>query len=307
MTQGRRVLILGAAGQLGAQLRRAFENDDTVIATDRTVVDLAQPEQIRAVVQRVHPELILNAAAYTAVDKAESERNIAMAINAQAPGILAEEARRIDALLVHFSTDYVFDGSKEEPWTEDDPPNPLNFYGTSKLAGEESIRQVGGRHLIFRTSWVYGARGKNFLLTMLHLARTRSAIKVVCDQWGRPTTSTEIANATRRIVDGIFAGQYGASQEWSGLYHMTCTGSTNWFEFAKGIFERAEKKLGMRVPDVTPIPSSEYPTPAARPRNSVLSTARLHDRFGIQLPAWQTALDAEFDILRSAQPNLLQA
>lgn len=307
MTQGRRVLILGAAGQVGTQLRRVFETDHTVVAVDRTIVDLAQPEQIRAVVQRVRPQLILNAAAYTAVDKAESEPDIAMAINAQAPGVLAEEARQIDALLVHYSTDYVFDGTKEQPWTEDDAPNPLNVYGASKLAGEVSIRQIGGRHLTFRTSWVYGASGKNFLATMLRMAPTRSEIKVVCDQWGRPTTSIEIATATRRIVDGIYAGEYGAAQEWSGLYHMTCTGSTNWFEFARAIFARAEKKLGMRIPAVAPISSVEYPTPARRPRNSVLSTARLHERFGIQLASWQSALDAEFDVLQSAEPDPPQA
>jgi dTDP-4-dehydrorhamnose reductase len=301
--QERTVLILGAAGQVGTQLRRVFEKDNTVIAVDRTIVDLTQPDQIRAVVQRVRPQLILNAAAYTAVDKAESEREIAIAINARAPGILAEEARQIDALLVHYSTDYVFDGSKTEPWTEDDAPNPLNVYGASKLAGEESIRQVGGRYLIFRTSWVYASSGKNFLVTMLQLARTRSEIRVVCDQSGRPTTSIELATATQRIVDGVFAGQYGPAHEWSDLYHMACTGSTNWFEFAKAIFERAEARLGARAPTVTPIPSSEYPTPAARPRNSVLSTARLHDRFGIQLASWESALDAEFDILQSAAPN----
>jgi len=200
---------------------------------------------------------------------------------------------------VHYSTDYVFDGTKEGAWTEADAPNPINVYGASKLAGEEAIRQVGGRYLIFRTSWVYGPHGKNFLLTMLRLGRERDRLTVVDDQFGGPTTSMELARATRAIVDGVLAGQFGSDEEWAGLYHMTCGGSTTWCGLTRAIFARAERLLEGRKPEVVAIPSSEYPTPAKRPRNSVLSNARLQERFGVQLAPWETALDAVFARLRS--------
>jgi dTDP-4-dehydrorhamnose reductase len=292
-----RVLIVGNAGQVGVELQRIFQGCGEVVGVDRESVDLAQADQVRELVRRVEPDIILNAAAYTAVDRAESERELAMAINAEAPRILAEEALRLNALLVHYSTDYVFDGSKQGEWTEQDKPAPLNAYGVSKLAGEEAIRQVGGRVLIFRTSWVYGPHGSNFLLTMLRLARQRDSISVVGDQIGSPTTSIELARATHAIVSGVIAGRFGAAEEWAGLYHMTCSGSTSWYGFAKAIFARAEKLLDGKVPQVNQITSGEYPTPAVRPRNSVLSNARLEQRFGIRLAPWETALDVVIKVL----------
>jgi dTDP-4-dehydrorhamnose reductase len=287
-----RVLILGGAGQLGLELQRCFAGKDPLVAVDRAVADLAAPDQLRAIVRRVQPNVIVNAAAYTAVDRAESEPELALAINARAPRILAEEARALDALFVHYSTDYVFDGANPEPWTEDDTPHPLNEYGAGKLAGEEAIKQSGCRHLIFRTSWVYGPHGKNFLLTMLRLGRERERLTVVDDQIGAPTSSLELARATKAIVDGVLGGQFGAPESWTGLYHMTCGGMVSWCGFAQAIFERAEPLLDGRHPEVIPIPSSEYPMPARRPQNSVLSNARLHARFGVALAPWEEALDA---------------
>jgi dTDP-4-dehydrorhamnose reductase len=292
VSDGPRVLILGGAGQLGLELQRSFAGRDPLVAVDRAVADLAVPDQIRAIVRRVQPNVILNAAAYTAVDRAESEPALAMAVNARAPKILAEEARLLDALLVHYSTDYVFDGAKREPWTESDAPHPLNAYGASKLAGEEAVKQSGCRHLIFRTSWVYGPYGKNFLLTMLRLGRERDRLTVVDDQTGAPTTSLELARATKAVVDGALQGRFGAPESWSGLYHMTCAGSVSWYGFAQAIFARAGKLLDGRRPEVMPIPSSEYSTPAKRPQNSVLSNGRLQERFGVALEPWEQALDA---------------
>jgi dTDP-4-dehydrorhamnose reductase len=287
-----RVLIFGGAGQLGLELQRSFAGRDALVAVDRAVADLAVPDQIRMTVRRVQPNVIVNAAAYTAVDRAESEPELASAINGRAPGILAEEARQADALLVHYSTDYVFDGSKPEPWTEADAPRPLSVYGASKLAGEEAVKKSGCRHLIFRTSWVYGPHGKNFLLTMLRMGREREVLKVVDDQIGAPTTSLELAHATKAIVDGVLEDRFGAPESWSGLYHMTCAGSVSWFGFAQAIFARAGALMDGKRPAVVAIPSSEYPTPTKRPQNSALSNARLHERFGVRLAPWEEALDA---------------
>lgn len=291
MSAGPRVLIVGGGGQVGVELQKSFAGHAEVISVDRRTIDLAEEQAIRELVNRLRPEVIVNAAAYTAVDRAESEPDLAMAVNGRAPGVFAEEALRLGALLVHYSTDYVFDGSKDGPWTEDDAPSPLSVYGRTKLAGEEAIRSVGGRYLIFRTSWVYGPHVKNFLLTMLRLGRERDRLAVVDDQFGAPTTSLELARATRTIVDGVRVGRYGPPDTWAGLYHMTCSGSTTWHGFAEAIFERAERLTGARRPAVVPIPSSEYPTPAQRPRNSVLSNARLTERFGIHLAPWEQALD----------------
>jgi dTDP-4-dehydrorhamnose reductase len=292
VSPGPRVLIFGGAGQLGLELQRSFAGKDPLVAVDRTAADLAVPDQIRAIVRRVQPTVIVNAAAYTAVDRAESDTELAMAINARAPGILADEGRALNALFVHYSTDYVFDGNKPEPWSESDVPHPLNAYGASKLAGEEAVQRSGCRHLIFRTSWVYGPHGRNFLLTMLRLGRERDRLNVVDDQVGAPTTSLELARATKMIVDGVLKGQFGAPETWTGLYHMTCAGSVSWRGFAEAIFQRAERLLGGRRPFVVPIPSSDYPTPAQRPQNSVLSNTRLQERFGVVLAPWEQALDA---------------
>ncbi len=287
-----RILIIGYAGQVGAELQRSFSDAGEIICHDRDTVDLAVPEQVRAMVRRAVPEIILNAAAYTAVDRAESEPEAAMAVNARAPGILAEEALRSGALLVHYSTDYVFDGSKAGPWIETDTPSPLNVYGASKLAGEEAVQQAGGKYLIFRTSWVYGPHGNNFLLTMLRLGRERESLDIVDDQFGAPTSSIELAGATSAIVSGVLAGRFGSTGNWAGLYHMTCSGSTSWCGFARAIFARVDSLLHGKVPAVRPIPSAEYSTPAERPRNSVLSNEKLHSRFGVRLAPWETALDA---------------
>jgi len=293
-----RLLIVGAAGQVGTELLRSFRDFGDITAADRKSVNLAVADETRDLVRRIAPDIILNAAAYTAVDRAESEPEIAMAINALAPHVLAEEAKALGALLVHYSTDYVFDGEKNGPWSEVDEPNPQNAYGASKLAGERAILEVGGKHLIFRTSWVYSAHGSNFLLTMLRLARQRDSISVVDDQFGAPTTAAELANATRTIVQGVMSGRLGGPEDWAGLYHMTCLGSTTWCGFARGIFDRAGKLLDGKVPIITPIPSKDYPVPAKRPRNSVLSNAKLQSQFNLQLAPWETALDAVMQELK---------
>jgi dTDP-4-dehydrorhamnose reductase len=295
-----RILIVGNAGQLGRELEHIFAGVGPMVAVDRESVDLADADQTRALVGRAAPDLILNAAAYTAVDRAESERDLVYAINQQAPRVLAEEARRRNALLVHYSTDYVFDGSKPEPWVETDAPNPLNAYGASKLAGEQAVINIGGKYLIFRTSWVYGPHGNNFLLTMLRLARERDRLSIVDDQVGAPTTSIVLARATHAIVTGILAGRFGRPQDWPGLYHMTCAGATSWFGFAQAIFARAAVLLGVKAPELTPIATKDYPTPAVRPRNSVLLNAKLNKRFGVELPPWESALDETLETLRNS-------
>ncbi len=293
-----RILILGSYGQLGVELERRFAGAGQITGVDRDTIDLADPDQTRELLDRVQPNLILNASAYTAVDRAETEPQIAQAINAEAPRVLAEEALKLNALLVHYSTDYVFDGSKQGPWEETDTPHPLSVYGATKLGGEQAVENAGGRYLIFRTSWVYGPHGNNFLLTMLRLARERSQLKIVDDQVGAPTTSIELARATHAVVMGALEGRFGAAQDWAGLYHMTCSGSTSWYGFAKAIFARAAVLPGVKAPELTPIGTEAYPTPAARPRNSVLSNAKLEARFGLRMPGWELALDEVMSWLR---------
>jgi dTDP-4-dehydrorhamnose reductase len=300
MTEQPRILIVGAAGQVGVELQRSFTGFGSIVAVDLESVDLADAEQTRALVRRVEPSVILNAAAYTAVDRAESQRDLAMAINSTAPRILAEEALRLNALLVHYSTDYVFNGENRQPWVESDEPSPLNVYGESKLAGEQAIQQAGGRYLIFRTSWVYGPHGNNFLLTMLRLGRERDRLSIVDDQFGSPTTSIELADATRAITEGVLAGRFGSSEDWAALYHMTCGEATTWFGFAKAIFAGAATQLQAKAPELTPLATKDYPTPARRPRNSVLSNEKLYERFGVRLKDWQAALDDVLQVLSSA-------
>jgi dTDP-4-dehydrorhamnose reductase len=297
------ILIAGAAGQVGRELRRSLADAGEIICHDCDTVDLAEPDQVRAMVRSAAPQIILNAAAYTAVDRAESEPEAAIAVNSTAPRVLAEEARRCNALFVHYSTDYVFDGSKQGPWIETDKPNPLNVYGASKLAGEEAIQQVGGRYLIFRTSWVYGPHGRNFLLTMLRLARERDELSIVDDQFGAPTSSIELADVTRTIVSGVLEGRFGSTENWAGLYHMTCSGSTSWCGFARAIFARADSLLHAKVPAVRPISSSGYITRAKRPLNSVLSNDKLYARFGAQLAPWEAALDVVISRLAGEAPE----
>jgi dTDP-4-dehydrorhamnose reductase len=290
----KRFLILGAHGQLGFELQSALQPVGHVTALGRTICDLSDPARIRAVIGEVRPDVILNAAAYTAVDRAELEPELAMRINGDAPGILAEEAKKHDALLIHYSTDYVFDGSKSGPWSEDDPVYPLNIYGATKLAGELNIQQIGSRYLILRTSWVFSPRGTNFLRTMLRLGQERDELRIVNDQRGAPTSALALAVATRRILDA-FAKPH--LNEAAGIYHMTCAGETTWCGFAQSIFAKASARRPWA--SITGIPTSEYPTPARRPLNSVLCNQKLKAAFGVELPSWETALDVALQTLNA--------
>jgi dTDP-4-dehydrorhamnose reductase len=281
-----RTLLLGSSGQLGTELGKALSPDVELLALSRHDVNLTDEDGLRAAIRQARPQVIVNAAAYTAVDRAETEPDLAHAVNAVAPRIIAEEALRLDAWLIHFSTDYVFDGSGREPSKETDSPHPLNVYGRTKLEGERSIAAIGCRHLIFRTSWVYAAHGNNFLRTMLRLGRERPRLTVVDDQFGAPTSAGELARGVRKVLDG-FAKLNSAPVE-SGIYHMACSGVTNWFGFAKAIFSSA---VGLvPTPEIIPIPSEQYPTPAVRPRNSVLNCDKLEKAFGIRLAPWEDAL-----------------
>lgn len=284
----KRILILGADGQLGVELQCAFAEEDFV-ALNRAGCDLGDPGSIRAAVRGAAPDVILNAGAYTAVDRAESEPELARKINSEAPGVLAEEAKKTGALLVHYSTDYVFDGSKHGAWVETDVVAPLNVYGATKLAGERNIEQVGGRYLIFRTSWVFSPHGKNFLLTMLRLGQERDALKIVNDQAGAPTSALALAEATRAVLSRENAG------DATGIYHMSCAGETTWAGFAAAIFARAKAEKAWA--SVTGIPAAEYLTPAKRPANSVLSNEKLKAAFGVRLPLWELALDESLQAL----------
>ena len=282
-----RILLTGANGQVGWELVSTLAVLGDLAAVDREECDLADPDQIVRLVREVQPDLIVNAAAYTAVDEAESEPERAFAINARAPGILAEEAKRHGALLVHYSTDYVFDGAKQAPYTEDDEPDPINAYGRTKLAGERAIQAAGCRHLILRTSWVYASRGRNFLLTILRLAREQRVLRVVDDQVGSPTWCREIAAATATLLAKPELAAPGAG----GLYHLSASGSTSWFGFARAIFDAPEVAgLGVEPPALEAVPSSAYPTAARRPRNSRLDCRRLARHAGVRLAPWDDAL-----------------
>lgn len=283
-----RILLTGKNGQVGYELERSLQGLGEVIALDRSQMDLSDLRQVRDVIRSVQPKLIVNPAAYTAVDKAESESELAMRINGDAPGVMAEEAKKIGAAMIHYSTDYVFDGNKTSPYTEEDVPNPINTYGRTKLAGEEAIRAAGIPHLIFRTSWVYGIRGRNFLLTVLRLANERDELRIVADQFGAPTWARTIADTTAHIVSQARAAE-DVQQWWvrhGGLYHMTAQGSTSWHGFTEAILSHPGIK---KKPVVTPIGTEDYPLPAPRPRNSVLSCDKLKQHF-CDLPRWETAL-----------------
>jgi dTDP-4-dehydrorhamnose reductase len=277
-----RVLVTGARGQVGIELLRELSGSCAVVAHDRASLDLGDPAQIALRVREARPDVIVNAGAYTAVDRAESDEATARAINGVAPGVLGEEAKRVGALLIHFSTDYVFDGTKTEPYVESDPVNPINAYGRTKLEGERAVAQSGCRHLILRTSWVYGPHGKNFMLTMLRLAQTEAEVRVVDDQRGAPTTSIALA----RLVSEIL----GRGVEASGLYHATASGETTWFGFAQAIFEEVSRARGSKVPRLVPISTSEYPTPAKRPAYSVLSSGNLAADLGVAIADWRLGL-----------------
>ncbi|MFZ3329309.1 MAG: dTDP-4-dehydrorhamnose reductase [Candidatus Acidiferrales bacterium] len=301
-----RILLTGKNGQLGHDLEALLPRLGKVVALDRQQLDLSQPGEICRVVREIHPDLIVNAAAYTGVDLAEKEESLAAAINALAPAIIAEEAKRIGAAVVHYSTDYVFDGSKNSPYEEGDRTNPLNVYGRTKLAGEQAIRDSGAHHLIFRTAWVYSTRGKNFLLTILRLATERDELRIVNDQFGAPTWSREIASASVQVLQRILDRKENSSAwvELGGTYHMTAAGVTTWFEFARAILGAARTQADIPsscfaavtggkplvARNVVPINTSDYPTPAHRPAYSVLSNARLAQVFGIKLADWRAQL-----------------
>jgi dTDP-4-dehydrorhamnose reductase len=290
---GRAILVTGADGQVGWEARRALSPLGRVVAVRRADVDLADAGALRALVRRVRPAAIVNAAAYTAVDRAESERAIAFAVNAEAPRVLAEEAARAGALMVHYSTGYVFDGTKGGAYTEEDAPAPLGVYGESKLRGEEGVAGVGAAHVVLRTSWVYAARGSNFLRTMLRLARERDEVTVVDDQRGTPTPARLLASVTAAVLTQCVDGEGIAlpASQW-GVYHATARGETTWYEFARRILALDSGRAGRRCADVTPIPTSRYPTAARRPAHSVLEVGKLERTFGLRMPGWEGELEA---------------
>lgn len=284
----KKILITGVNGQVGWELQRVLAPLGQVIALTREQLDLSQPEVIRKVVRAHQPDIILNPAAYTAVDKAESEASLAMQVNGIAPGILAEEAKNLDALLIHYSTDYVFDGTKNTPYCETDLPNPQSVYGKTKLAGELAIRAVGSQHLILRTSWVYGVHGGNFVKTILRLAKERSELRIVADQFGAPTSAHLIAQTTLQILQGKAVN---ATQ--SGVYHLTASGRTNWHQYAQEIVRLAQQydvTLAQKALTIHPIATHEYPLPAPRPRNSVLATETIKQTFNVDFPVWNAEL-----------------
>jgi dTDP-4-dehydrorhamnose reductase len=281
------ILVTGINGQVGYELLRSLQGLGRVVGCDRTALDLDNPDAIRRVVREVKPTLIVNPAAYTAVDKAESDVEGATRLNVQAPAVLAEEAKQLGAALVHYSTDYVFDGTKDSPYVETDAVNPQNVYGRTKLEGEQAIAASGCDHLIFRTSWVYGRRGKNFLLTMLKLGAEREELSVVADQIGAPTWSRTIAELTANVLAQNVASDRSWWASHSGVYHLTAGGSTSWHGFAQAIFELSDAD---NKPRVNAIPASAFPTAAARPANSRMSGAKLADVFNVRAPDWKDAL-----------------
>jgi dTDP-4-dehydrorhamnose reductase len=287
-----KLLVTGANGQVGWELTRSLMPLGEVIALDRARCDLSRPETIAPVIREHRPDVIVNAAAYTAVDRAETEETLATIINGTAVGVLAEEARRSGALLIHYSTDYVFDGTKTSPYVEDDAPNPINAYGRSKLAGEIAIRAADCAHIVLRTTWVYAARGHNFVKTILRLAREREELNIVADQFGSPTSARNIADATAHVVR--HAQIVRAETKFaSGTYHYTAAGTTSWHGFADAIVKIAAWHGLLdanRLPRINAIPTSDFPLPALRPANSRLNCQRLQDRFGIALPDWRRAI-----------------
>jgi dTDP-4-dehydrorhamnose reductase len=283
-----RILLTGKTGQVGYELERSLHGLGEIIAVDRSQMDLSDLDQVRDIVRTVKPDLIINPAAYTAVDKAESESELAMRINGEAPGVMADEAKKIGAAMIHYSTDYVFDGSKDTPYVETDPTCPINVYGNTKLAGEQAIQAAGIPHLILRTSWVYGMRGKNFLLTMLRLAQERDELRIVADQHGSPTWCGTIADSTAAIVAKSISApdRYEWMREHSGIYHLTCQGQTTWYGFTKAILDAT---MSDKKPALVPISTQDYPLPARRPAYSVMSGQKFIRDF-LDLPSWENAL-----------------
>jgi dTDP-4-dehydrorhamnose reductase len=304
-----RILLMGATGQIGSELAVLLPKLGEVIAPNHMLLDLAKPDDISRTIGEIRPNLIINAAAYTAVDKAESEASIAWAVNAKAPALMAQEAKKIGAGILHYSTDYVFDGSKDSPYTENDVPNPISVYGKTKLAGEQAIRDAGIPHLIFRTAWVYATRGRNFLLTVLRLASQHEELRIVRDQIGSPTWCREIGLGTVSVLERLAQNQGGSFSlpETGGTYHMTAGGATTWYDFTRAILDEASKAppglswlasaangRPFLAPRVIPVTTAEYPTPAQRPAYSVLSNSLLHQSFGVRLPDWPAQLHSAF-------------
>jgi dTDP-4-dehydrorhamnose reductase len=283
------ILLLGKNGQVGWELQRSLALLGYVTALDFDSTehcgDFAQPAGIADTVRALRPDVIVNAAAHTAVDKAEREPDFARLLNATTPGVLAVEAARLGALLVHYSTDYVFDGSGHQPWVETDAPAPLSVYGRTKLEGEQLIQQSGAEHLILRTSWVYAARGGNFAKTMLRLAQERERLTVIDDQWGAPTGADLLADVTAHAIRHL-----AQRPQDSGLYHCVAAGETNWHQYAQAVLALATQvkpAIPLKATEVAPVPTSAFPTPAQRPLNSRLNTARLQATFGLRLPHWR--------------------
>lgn len=282
-----KILVTGGTGQVGFELMRAFASMGEVIAPSRSTLDLTDPAAIASFVRRLRPQIVLNAAAYTAVDRAEKEVAMAHAVNAHAPEVLAVEARRTGALLLHYSTDYVFDGSKAAPYQEQDPTSPLNVYGATKLAGEQAVLAAHDEALVLRSSWVYGLRGTNFLLTVRRLAAAGGPLRIVDDQWGSPTWCRSIAQASARILSGTGEGGELRLRGQPGLYHLACSGCATWCAFARRIVALGDDPSVV----VEPIATSDYPTAARRPSYSVLDCSLLEKTFKVVMPSWQDALE----------------
>src|SRR5574343_1827194 len=299
-----KILLLGKDGQVGWQLQRSLAPHGEVVACGRDRWDLSSPEQIRSVMQAVCPDIVVNAAAYTAVDKAESESELAFRINAEAPGVLARESAQIGALLVHYSTDYVFDGTKTSPYQENDLVAPQSVYGQSKLAGEEAIRAAECKSLIFRTSWVFGARGESFVKTILRLAREKESLNVVADQVGSPTPAALIATVTGVVLAMLRQGRLIEKGEHR-LYHLAASRPVSWCDFSRTVVDLAWRPAGfdlrLKPEAINPIATSEYPTPALRPANSRLDCTRLENDFGLQMPDWQPYLERMLQLLALKQ------
>lgn len=301
-----RILLIGANGQVAWELQRSLGTLGEVVTAHRNSatlpLDLAAPETIASLVDKARPDLIVNAAAYTAVDKAESEADLAVRINADAVGELGTAAARHDAPVIHYSTDYVFDGSAQTPYTEHVPAFPQTVYGESKLKGEQLLAASGTPHLIFRTSWVYGSRGHNFLLTMRRLAHQRPELRVVADQFGAPTWSRHIAEATGQIVAQLGVDR-SAWTDAAGIYHLSAEGQCSWFEFASYIVDQLRGRGSAVAENVLPITTADYPTPATRPAFSVLDSRKLQDAFGVRVPHWQVGADLVLNELPPYSPS----
>jgi dTDP-4-dehydrorhamnose reductase len=317
----RTILLTGRTGQVGSELLRLLPQIGEVVAPDRHELDLLDPDSVRRAVREIRPELIVNAAAFTAVDQAETQEAQAHAINANAPGVLAEEAKNIGAAVVHYSTDYVFEGSKGTPYEEADTAVPINVYGKTKLAGEQAVHAAGVPHLIFRTAWVYSTRGRNFLRTILRLATEKEELRVVHDQFGAPTWSRAVAEATLKILAQLTRQDTSAANSFSrvsGSYHLTAAGETSWYDFAGAIleeaahlspavewFEEATRGRPLITKRIVPITTPEYPTIALRPPYSVLSNYHLGQTFGVELPHWRAQLQHMFEPESSSQVRSL--